>query len=270
MAFRFRLADYASSFLIKKLDILYSLDYNRLMKTSLLSTSIVEEIPAGKVFTYTDIVRSPSQKEAVIKALNRMVAAGKIAKLSKGRYYIAEESAFGKLQPKQNEIVKDLLEKDGKLIGYLTGYSIYNQLGLTTQISNLIQIGRNDVRPSFKRGRYTISFVKQKNIITKENISLLQILDALRYVKQIPDSSPQLICKRLLAIIRGLSQKEKKLLVELALRYPPSTRAFLGAILDEIDDKPLTLPLKESLNPISAYKLLAASALKSAREWNIK
>jgi len=240
------------------------------MKTAQPIASSIEQFPAGKVFTYVDIASKSSQKEAVIKALNRMVAAGKLAKLSKGRYYRPEESAFGNLQPSQNEIVKDLLEKDGKVIGYLTGYSIYNQLGLTTQVSNIIQIGRNDVRPSFKRGSYKISFVRQKNIITKENIPLLQILDVIRSLKRIPDTNPTLAYKRLLAIIRDLPRKEKKSLVELALKYPPSTRAFLGAALNELGDKPLTRPLRESLNPISAYKLPAASALKSAGEWNIK
>jgi len=38
--------------------------------------------------------------------------------------------------------VKDLLEDDGKLVGYLTGYSVYNQLGLSTQVNNTMQIGK--------------------------------------------------------------------------------------------------------------------------------
>lgn len=66
------------------------------------------------------------KKEAVFKALNRMVKAGKISKLSKGKYYKPEKTPFGEWQPDQEQVVKDLLEDDGKLIGYLTGYSIYN------------------------------------------------------------------------------------------------------------------------------------------------
>ena len=83
---------------------------------------------------------------------------------------------MGTLQPNQAQVVKDLLEENGKITGYLTGYSIYNQLGLTTQVNNTIQIGKNQVRPKFKRERYTITFIKQKNSITKENIPLLQVL----------------------------------------------------------------------------------------------
>ena len=259
-----------SSFLTKKLDTSLFLHYNQNMKTAQVIASFVKGLPKGKVFTYATFVSDPKQKEAIIKALNRMVAAGKITKLAKGRFYKSEDSSFGKLQPNQNEIVKDLLEKDGKLIGYLTGYSIYNQLGLTTQVSNMIQIGRNEVRPLFKRERYTISFVKQKNAITKENIPLLQILDAVRYLKKIPDASPTAVCNRLLVIIKDLTQKEKKSLVELALKYPPSTRAFLGAVFEETGNAPLTEPLRKSLNPISVYKLPAAKMLKSTEAWNIR
>ena len=124
-----------------------------------------------------------------------MVASGKIVKLAKGKYYKPEITPFGDLLPDQKQVVKDLLEDNGKILGYLTGYSIYNQLGLTTQVSNTIQIGRNQIRPNFKRERYTISFIKQRNTITKENIPLIQILDAVKYIKKIRHSA-RFISKR--------------------------------------------------------------------------
>ena len=108
-----------------------------------------------------------NKKEAVIKALNRMAASGRITKLSKGKYYKPEKTVFGELVPEQYQIVKDILEDDGKIIGYLTGLSIYNKLGLTTQVSNTIQIGKNEIRPTFSRGRYTIAFIKQKSLDTR-------------------------------------------------------------------------------------------------------
>jgi len=73
--------------------------------------------------------------------------------------------------------VKDLLEQNGKITGYLTGFSVYSQLGLTTQLSSIIQIGTNDVRKNITRGMYKIRFIKQPNKITKENVFMLCILD---------------------------------------------------------------------------------------------
>jgi hypothetical protein len=212
-----------------------------------------------------------SRKEAVIKALNRMAAAGKIAKLAKGKFYKQETTPFGILQPKQYQVVKDLLEKDGKLTGYLTGYSIYNSLGLTTQVSNTIQIGSNDIRASFIRGRYTISFVRQKNTITKDNIPLLQILDSIRYIKKIPDTKPQEAGKRILAIIGELDTKKKQSMVRLALKYPPATRALLGALLEKSGDDALAESLKKTLNPITTYNLPGILKVTGpTNNWNIK
>lgn len=230
----------------------------------------IDRLPKGYVFTYADFTTEVNKKEAVIKALNRMVASGKIAKLSKGKYYKPETTPFGNLQPSQGQVVKDLLEENGKITGYLTGYSIYNQLGLSTQVSNTIQIGKNQVRPNFKRERYTISFVKQKNTITKDNIPFLQLLDAIRYIKKIPDAGIVNSCKRLLAIIKNFSEKEINSLVRLASKYPPATRALLGAMLDQLQQTKATEQLFKSLNPITKYKLAGVSKVLSTTErWNI-
>ena len=239
------------------------------MKTSEYISFTIDRLPKGYVFTYADFTTEVNKKEAVIKALNRMVESGKIAKLSKGKYYKPESTPFGKLQPSQAQIVKDLMENDGKIIGYLTGYSIYNQLGLTTQVSNTIQIGKKEVRTAFKRERYTISFIKQKNTITKERIPLLQLLDVIRYIQKIPDCNPEFSCKRLLAILKDLSEKDKNTMVRLAFKYPPATKAFLGALLDELNESNLAEPLYKTLNPITKYKLSVDKVLTKTEKWNI-
>jgi hypothetical protein len=241
------------------------------LKTSEYIQFKIERLPKGYVFTYEDFLSGVNSKEAVIKSLNRMALSGKIGKLAKGKFYKPESTVFGTLLPDQSQIVKDLLEKDGKLIGYLTGYSIYNKLGLSTQISNTIQIGKNGVRPSFKRDRFKISFVKQKNNITKENIPLLQILDAIRFVKKIPDTTVAASCKRLLTILQKLTRKEKSTITKLAFKYPPSTRALLGALWEQLGEKEQLPLLQKSLNPITAYKLeIPANVLSTSETWNIK
>ncbi|MCH7408168.1 DUF6088 family protein [Belliella sp. DSM 111904] len=240
------------------------------MKTTDYIVFMIDRFPKGFVFTYDDFNTEVNQKEAVIKALNRMAQSGKIAKLSKGKFYKPEKTIFGDLQPEQKQVVKDLLEEDGKVTGYLTGFSIFNQLGLTTQISNTIQIGKNQTRPSFERERYSISFIKQKNTITKDNIPLLQVLDSIRYIKKIPDARVESSCKRFLAILKKYTDKDINTLVRLALKYPPATRALLGALLEELQKNKAAKPLYMSLNPITKYKLAGAEkVLFSTEKWNI-
>ena len=240
------------------------------MKTSEYIALRIDRLPKGYVFTYADFITEVNQKEAVIKTLNRMVSSGEIAKLSKGKYFKPKKTSFGNLQPNQAQIVKDLLEENGKITGYLTGYSIFNLLGLTTQVSNTIQIGKNQVRPNFKRERYTIAFVKQKNTITKENVPLLQLLDAIRYIKKIPDASIEASCKRFLAIIKTLDEMTINTMVRLALKYPPATRALFGALLEQLKISNVTESLFKSLNPITKYKLTgAAKVLSTSEKWNL-
>ncbi|MEP2772923.1 MAG: DUF6088 family protein [Fulvivirga sp.] len=240
------------------------------MKITEYIANTIDRLPKGYVFTYEDFIGEVKKKEAVIKALNRMSASGRISKLSKGKYYKPEKTPFGKLQPDQYQVVKDLLEENGKVVGYLTGYSIYNQLGLTTQLSNTIQIGKNEVRPSFKRERYTISFIRQKNIITKENIPLLQLLDALKYIKKIPDTTVAAASKRIMSLIKELSILEEKTLVRLVQKYNPATRALLGAILDELGRKGNLETISKTLNPITKYNIAGVGkVLSTTLTWNI-
>lgn len=240
------------------------------MKVSDYVLNTINRLPRGYVFTYLDFVNEVNTQGAVIKALSRMAAAGKIEKLSKGKYYKPEITPFGSLLPDFYQIVKDLLEEDGKPIGYLTGFSIYNKLGLTTQVSNVIQVGRNTVRPTFQRERYTVSFIKQKNFITKDNIPLLQILDAIRYIKKIPDTSIEKSLKRLLAILKETNPFDQQRMIKLSMKYPPSTRALLGALLEQLGNKDLP-PLFQSLNPITEYQLTGADkVLNNTIKWNLK
>ncbi len=241
------------------------------MKTSVYIKNTVDRLPRGYVFTYSDFVDKVESKDALSKALNRMAASGKITKLAKGKYYKPARSPFGNLPPNQYQVVKDLLESGGKVEGYLTGLSVYNNLGLTTQVGSTIQIGKNEIRSSFKRGKYTISYVKQKNIITKENIPLLQILDALRFIKKIPDAEVKDSCLRLKILIKKLTQKEQRTAARLALKYQPSTRALLGAILSDLGKETITVKLKKSLNPITSYDIPGVEkVLVSAQIWSLQ
>lgn len=232
----------------------------------------LERLPQGYIFGYGDLLSRPENAEAVIKALNRMVKSGQIDKISKGRFYRPVVSQFGNLKPDQSEIIKDLLEENGKVTGYLTGYGIFNSLGLTTQVSSIIQIGKNQTRPAFNRGQFSIQIIRQKNRITKDAIPLLQLLDAVKFIRKIPGASVESSCRRLLTLIKDLSGKEIHTLVQLAMQYPPSTRALTGAFLEVLKLRSVSTRLRNSLNPLSAFKIPGADKVLSsvAREWNIR
>ena len=230
----------------------------------------VKSFRTDYVFTYRDLGLPPESSANVIRKLNRMADMGAIQRLSKGRFYKPKKTMFGNLKPSQEEVVKDLLEKDGKIIGYLTGVSIFGQLGLTTQISNIIEIGVKGKKNNTSRGMYTIRFVQQTNQITRSNIPLLQLLDSIKNIKRIPDTTPDNSYNRISAIIKSLDEKSLDLMIKLAMKYNPMTRAVTGAIIEELYGEEKARVLKDTLNPITIYKVGLTKTMLSSNNYRIE
>jgi hypothetical protein len=231
----------------------------------------IDKFEAGYIFTVNDFSAMVESPIKVIKILNHFVASGYLRKLSKGKFYKPQTSKFGELPPDTYQIVKDLIQKDGKLIGYITGYSAFNDFALTTQLSAILEIGMRKEKKAIVRGIYRIRFIRQDNTITKENIPLLRFLDCLRFFKNIPDTTPDDACSRLIYLIGKLDVQEISKIKKLAIKYTPQAIALLGAILETINPQEDTAMLFKKLNPITVYKLgISDKVLPTQKKWNIR
>ena len=231
----------------------------------------IDKFAFGYVFTASDFSIDVSKQKSVNKVLETLVKEGKIRRLSKGRFYKPKMTTFGELPPDSYQIVKDLLMENGKRIGYITGYQVFNELGLTTQVSAVLQIGTIKDKKNTKRSYYRIMFVKQWNTITKENIPLLQLLDCLRFFKNIPDSMPKNRCQRLLYLLSQLNDIQRNKIKKLALKYPPQAIALLGAMLETLNPNEDIEMLRKALNFQTFYKLsIPQEILPTQKKWNIK
>jgi predicted transcriptional regulator of viral defense system len=241
------------------------------MKTAEKVRSKINTLEKGYVFTYSDFDTSVNEGDALKQYLNRLVEAGKIVRLSKGRFYKPRKGITENLKPDEYEIVKDLLRDGNKTIGYITGYSVFNSLKLTTQVPNVIQIGVNFDKKSIKRNIYTVKFIRQWNKITKSNIPLLQLLDCIRFIKIIPDTTIENSLKRISELLNELSESEKKQLIQLAINYPPSTRALTGAIFELLGYTDLSDKLLKTLKSTSWYAYnFTQEQLPNKLKWKIK
>ena len=194
---------------------------------------LVRNFSDDYVLTASDFDFGPQSKAAVVKALNRMADSGELMKLSKGKFYKPRKTQFGTLKPSVYQIAK--------------------------------------YRRAVKREKYTISFILQPNPITRKNIEVLRILDAIRFIREIPGTSPDEACLRLKEIIKELDDEQKKILVKCTLQYTSYVRALCGAILENTGcDKELLGIIRKSLNGITEYKLpLSASVLPTKQNWKI-
>ena len=231
----------------------------------------IDKFGAGYIFTADDFSTTVEEAKTASKILNHFVTTGYLRKLSKGKFYKPKTSKFGELPPDTYQVVKDLIQKDGKLIGYITGYSAFNDFALTTQVSAILEIGMRKEKKAIVRGIYRIRFIRQENTITKENIPLLRLLDCLRFFKNITDTTPDNACRRLTYLIGKLDEQEISKIKKLALKYTPQAIALLGAILEAINPKEDTTILLKKLNPITVYKVgISDKTLPTQKKWNIQ
>lgn len=228
----------------------------------------IASFPEGMVFTISDFGLDPSNAPALAKALSRMASSGELCKVSKGKYYKPKETLLGKIKPANSEIVKDFLEKDCKVIGYITGPQAFATMGLTSQISSSIVIGTSKYRRPMQRGEYNISFLRQDNPITKDNIELLRILDAIKMFREIPAVTPDSVCKTIISIIKALPIEKRRELESLSLSYTSYVRALLGAMFEYIGEPASSV--RKTLNGVTSYKLpISKYVLPNKSNWNI-
>ena len=241
---------------------------------STISSSIKNRIDAlkeGYVFSYLEFENASKNKEAIIKCLGRLVDAGKLHKLSKGKYYKPIKGDHNSIGPDANEIIKDLLVKNGQPIGYITGFNVFNKADIETTISNTIQIGRNTFKPKLYRRIYTIEFILQRNEITNDNIEILQVLDCLKMINSIPENNRDKKLTNIGKAIRKYNKQQRDLLIQYSLKYNSATRALLGIILDTEKIKKGVDDIMESLNPISTYNIDLKKIDRLLKDkWNIK
>lgn len=231
----------------------------------------IEKLPEGKTFGYADLRITKEEYQTAAKALERLQAKGVIKKISKGVFYKPEQTVFGELQPDYSEQLRPYLFENGKRIAYETGYSLYNRMGLTTQMAFRIKIASRSKRISINRGSLKADAVKSYAEVTEANYELLGFLDAIKDIKRIPDCSVSQAVKILSSKISKLNEKQISDLVKYAMLYPTRVRALAGAMLENLNIQANTEKLKQSLNPLTKVKLgLKETELPTIKNWNIE
>lgn len=232
----------------------------------------IEKIEVGKLFSYQDFQLPPDNMEAMAAAFSRLVSKGIIKRFSRGKYFKPQNGFFGEVPLKENQIIENILKVNGKLTGYLTGVTVYNQMGLTTQMTNQYTIATNKFRKPIQKGRINVRFVKLYSDLVEENIPLLQLLDAIKDIDGIPGTEPNTALELVKTKLKDLSKSKKTKLGQLAFNYPPATRALTGAILELYDrDNTASKKLYKSLNPLSKYNLgINENTLPNKNKWKIE
>jgi hypothetical protein len=231
----------------------------------------IKDMPEDVIFGYDRLSIGREEFASAAKALERLQKKGVVNRVSKGRFYKPKMTVFGWKRPNESELLKPYLYQKGQRIAYITGTRLYNQLGLTTQVSFDIQIASR-----FRRNLSGISFMEVRSVksyadVSEDNYQMLGFLDAMKDLKQIPDLDMRSALTIFKTRIKALSSERQSQMITYALLYPPRVRAILGAILEYIQSNVDLNPLKESLNPFTKFAPGFNNALlKTASNWNIQ
>lgn len=208
---------------------------------------------------------------AAAKAIERLISEKQIRRISTGVFYKPKKTVFGELKPGEEDLLRPYLFVGNNRIAYITGTALYNRMGLTTQIPKDIKIASRAKEVRTKIGNITVRRVKSYVDVTNENYRLLEILDALKDFKQIPNLNKKSAIDLLINTITSLKKKGLFRLVQYGNEYPPRARAFLGEIVEKLNRDIDFGQLKQSLNPLTEYKLgISPDMLSTAEKWNIK
>lgn len=120
------------------------------------------------------------------KAIRTLVNEKKIKRYSTGIYYIPRKTLFGDSVLSANKVIeKKYLSNDNDVYGYVTGVSLLNALGLTTQVPNSISIVTNNESSRGRNvtvGKQDLYLIKAPTTITKKNYAVLQFLEAIKLI----------------------------------------------------------------------------------------
>ncbi|MFL5328668.1 MAG: DUF6088 family protein [Gemmataceae bacterium] len=203
---------------------------------------------------------------AVAQALSRLTRQGELQRLGKGLYYRQRTTSFGPSLPNPAAIRALPIRQRA----FPAGIAAANMLGFTTQ--NPARMELATVGQSLPRqiiGKDAIIHLRRPAEWRTLSETDAALLDFIRNRGESSELSPQETAQKLFAYLSEPGRFQR--LSRVALFEPPRVRAILGALGEQLQQRPAILErLRASLNPLSRFDFGSLSELKYARDWQAK
>jgi predicted transcriptional regulator of viral defense system len=134
--------------------------------------------------------------------MKRLADKGKLIRVKKGVYGKVKETSFGRLIPNADEMITSFFLREGNnAIGYITGPTLLNAIGLCSLIPKERHIATNHYRRQIPDGA-KIRVHKPVATVNNENVRYFQAIEMFTAMEQYPidTENPDII-------LRGLLQK---------------------------------------------------------------
>ena len=156
--------------------------------------------------------------------LKKLTDDGIISRFETGIYYIPKLDILGERIGLSSETVAvhKYIKRRGKRVGYYSGFTLANRMGLSTQVPFTVEITSNyapaQVRELTIKNR---KYVVRRPIVevTEENVAVLQFLDCLKDVEKCAEEKMD-VCGKILSEYARHNDITKKRVDELIANYP--------------------------------------------------
>lgn len=217
---------------------------NPVVRNALAEFEPNELIIASKL--YKEKLYEKISEAAYYKTLQRMCEAGEIVKIAKGTYYLPKVNKYGVVPPSEKEIISAFTENE---TGTVVGYSLYNSLNLTTQISKTVTV-MSSALEGFKKSIRNVIVHQVPLEFSKEITNMVHGLEVLQNFNEIQDLNYVAFLKYTKKLASFFNQQDFEKIIMIKT-YKKSTISFLQEILNYYKVKN---NLDKYLSTLSEYK----------------
>lgn len=183
-----------------------------------------ETYAPGEPIFMSDIKIEGITEENLRYHFKKLTDDSRICRFDSGVYYFPKKNMFGEpvsLSADTVAVHKYIMRK-GRRIGYYSGYTLANRMGLSSQVPFTEEITSNfapaQVRElKIKDRRYMIR--RPVVPVTDDNVSVLQFLDCLKDMERCAEESPE-SCGRILSAYAKKNEITKSRVDELIGKFP--------------------------------------------------
>jgi len=148
----------------------------------------------GEPIFIADIKIKDISGDNLKQQLKRLADIGELQRFEKGIYYLPRESRLKKGFRLSGDIVAryKYVSRRGKIMGYYSGYTFANQLGISMQVPAKIEIVSNESAPvvrDINLGNQTFTVRKSRIKVDENNQKVLQLLELLKDVEEYSDGT---------------------------------------------------------------------------------
>lgn len=146
---------------------------------------MVEKYGYDEVILLNEIYYKEYSKAWIKKEVKKLCAEDKLVRFDKGVYYIPTDTILGKSVLNPRKVIRKKYINDGsKTIGYFSGTTLTNSLGLSMQVPNIIEIYTNNEQSRVREvpiGKQKVILRRARTEINDENVSTMCFLELMNF-----------------------------------------------------------------------------------------